>query len=227
MNARTTGRRINPVFSKDIRTSQTQEQDSRPRNSVGAPLVDGLARNLAELGDRCRTAQALDDGVGIHDPNSSMPAKRASSILATAICKVEPMTIDPESFDLSTLAGRALYAIVKSDNSPASIARSLGCKRQAVDQWIDGGTKNIKNALLFKFADLTRASARWLATGELPIHDLGCADEALSRLCRTMLSLNAEKRDLAIRLVDEVARPVQPSIAVQQDRNYPAETIKS
>lgn len=67
---------------------------------------------------------------------------------------------------MTTKEERIREAINGSGNTPSSIADRLGCTPQAVNQWMSGDTKNIKNDLLFGLEDITGYSARWITTGE-------------------------------------------------------------
>lgn len=69
-------------------------------------------------------------------------------------------------YDLDTLGGRVGYALEKSGHTPSSAAAKINCKPQAIYQWIHGPTKNIKNDLIFKLADITGFEARWITIGK-------------------------------------------------------------
>ncbi len=69
---------------------------------------------------------------------------------------------------MSTLSDRVSKAIKESGLSATAVAKSLGCSPEAVIQWMNGPTKNLKGEFLFALADLTGYEARWIATGELP-----------------------------------------------------------
>lgn len=57
-------------------------------------------------------------------------------------------------------------AIKHAGMTKSAIAQACGVSPAAVTQWINGGTKDIKNENLFALAATTGVSARWLATGE-------------------------------------------------------------
>jgi len=69
---------------------------------------------------------------------------------------------------MSTLSERVTKAIRESGHSATSAAKAIGCTPEAVLQWMNGPTKNLKGEFLFSLADLTGFEARWIATGELP-----------------------------------------------------------
>lgn len=69
---------------------------------------------------------------------------------------------------MSTLSERVTKAINESGYNASSAARAIGCSPEAVLQWMNGPTKNLKGEFLFALADLTGFEARWIATGELP-----------------------------------------------------------
>ena len=61
---------------------------------------------------------------------------------------------------------RVEYVLAEKGLTPSSAAPLIGCSREAISQWIDGSTKNIKNEYLFALADATGYEARWIATGQ-------------------------------------------------------------
>jgi len=67
---------------------------------------------------------------------------------------------------MTQLNERVEAAIKASGKTATDIAAEIGCKPAAIYQWLNGDTKNIRNELLFKFADKTGFNARWIATGE-------------------------------------------------------------
>lgn len=69
---------------------------------------------------------------------------------------------------MSTLSERVTKAIRESGHSASSAARVIGCSPEAVIQWMNGPTKNLKGEFLFALADLTGFEARWIATGKPP-----------------------------------------------------------
>lgn len=69
---------------------------------------------------------------------------------------------------MSTLSERVTRAIRESGHSATSAAKAIGCTPEAVLQWMNGPTKNLKGEFLFALADLTGFEARWIATGEKP-----------------------------------------------------------
>lgn len=65
-----------------------------------------------------------------------------------------------------TLSERIKKAMGK--RSPEELADKLHISRSAIYQWLNGTTKNLKNQLLFNFAEETGYSAKWIATEEGP-----------------------------------------------------------
>jgi hypothetical protein len=108
-----------------------------------------------------------------------------------------------DEFDLTTKSGRIGYVIESSGHSPASIAPLLGCKPSAVYQWIDGSTKNLKEHLLWKLADITGYEARWISQGEGPRK----IDKAIRHANDVLLAMEPEARYTAVRLLDTLAEP--------------------
>lgn len=97
--------------------------------------------------------------------------------------------------DLKTLGDRIVYALEAAGISPAAAAKHIGCRPQAIYQWISGKTKNPKNELLFAFADLTRFEPRWIATGKGPVRAVPRAvDEDEQTLAQTFRSLDERGR---------------------------------
>lgn len=69
---------------------------------------------------------------------------------------------------MSTLSERVTRAVRESGHSATSAAKAIGCTPEAVLQWMNGPTKNLKGEFLFALADLTGFEARWIATGDAP-----------------------------------------------------------
>lgn len=108
-----------------------------------------------------------------------------------------------QDFDLTTKAGRISFVIDGSGHNPASIAKLLGCKPAAVYQWLDGSTKNLKEHLLWKLADITGYEARWISQGDGPAK----IDTALKHAQSVLLAMEPEARYTAVRLIDTLAEP--------------------
>lgn len=132
--------------------------------------------------------------------------RQESSILSFAIASM--LYMPEEKFDLLTLSGRVGYAMHKSGQNAPKVAKALGISRPAVDQWNDGQTKNIKNELLFKLADLTGFSARWIATGDLPMIDI-YSDPRILHVAKAMSNLPEYARDELVKNADSVAQLVE------------------
>lgn len=108
-----------------------------------------------------------------------------------------------DEFDLDTKAGRIGFVIEKSGHNPASIAKLLGCKAAAVYQWLDGSTKNLKEHLLWKLADITGYEARWISQGEGPAK----LDNTMKHANSVLLAMQPDARYTAVRLLDTLAEP--------------------
>lgn len=107
-----------------------------------------------------------------------------------------------------TLGERVKHAVVESGLSAEQIGARIGCSREAISQWINGPTKNIKNELLFAFCDVTGFRARWIATGEGPERGYEeTAIEAIRRMVRVMEKLPAPYQELAVKLVEQLDVP--------------------
>lgn len=106
-------------------------------------------------------------------------------------------------FDMTTKAGRIGFVIEKSGHNPASIAKLLGCKPAAVYQWLDGSTKNLKEHLLWKLADITEYEARWISQGE----GQPKMDKTIKHANQVLLAMQPEARYTAVRLLDTLAEP--------------------
>lgn len=105
--------------------------------------------------------------------------------------------------NLTTLGKRIEYALEHSGHSNTSAANLIGCKPQAISQWISGATKNIKNDLLFKFAEITGFEARWIVTGEGPPQ----LSQAIRHTVEAMKLMQPEQQYLVARLADQVSEP--------------------
>ncbi len=101
--------------------------------------------------------------------------------------------------DLKTTGERVSYALETAGLTPAAAAKQLKCSREAIQQWISGKTKNIKNELLFSFSDLTHFEARWIATGKGPVRTVPRPiDEEEQTLAQTFRSLDERGRAAVI-----------------------------
>lgn len=67
-----------------------------------------------------------------------------------------------------TMGERIKIALDAVGLDAASAAPLLGCSREAILQWLDNSTKNIKNTYLWKLEDLTGYNARWITIGDDP-----------------------------------------------------------
>ncbi len=107
-------------------------------------------------------------------------------------------------YNLSLKGDRVRYALDKSGHTPSSAAKTIGCKPQAIFQWISGATDNIKNELLYRLADLTGFEARWIALGEGPEQ---AASRAITHTVSVMTAMSPEQQYLAARLIDQISEP--------------------
>jgi len=106
---------------------------------------------------------------------------------------------------------RIAHAIEESGQTPAAVARLIGCTSAAVYQWIRGETKDIKNDLLFALADATGFHARWIATGEGPAKLT--EDVRARRLAELFQSLDDRGKDAVFRIAEaESSYSVKPEI---------------
>lgn len=69
---------------------------------------------------------------------------------------------------MDTMNERVTLAIRTSGLSASEVGRRLGVSPEAVRQWMNGPTKNLRMRYLFGLAKLTGFEAEWLGTGEGP-----------------------------------------------------------
>lgn len=134
----------------------------------------------------------MDDYKHTYRPTASILTPLANTIQSMA-----------EEFEMNTKAGRIGFVIEKSQHNPASIAKLLGCAPAAVYQWLDGSTKNLKEHLLWKLADITGYEARWISQGE----GLPKIDKTIKHANDVLLAMQPEARYTAVRLLDTLAEP--------------------
>ena len=125
-----------------------------------------------------------------------------ASILILGAANIGSMV---SNYDLSTKSGRIAYVIEQSGHVPGSIAKLLGCAPAAVYQWIDGSTKNLKEHLLWKLADITGHEARWISTGE----GLMKIEKSIRHATDVLTAMEPEARYTAVRLLDTLAEPAK------------------
>lgn len=125
---------------------------------------------------------------------------------------------DSRYFDLSTLGGRVGHALRESGLQVEAAASRLGINRQAIYQWIDGRTKNIKNEYLFGFADITGFSARWIATGEGSQRPPRYEDRRVQHALRVMESLPDYAIDGAVKELDSIAELIEKASERPEDK---------
>lgn len=108
-------------------------------------------------------------------------------------------------YDFSKKGDRVRYALEQSGLNPTSAAKAIGCTSQAIQGWLSEATENIKNELLYKFADLTKFEARWIAIGEGPQRSSNTAQtKAIERTVTLMLAMTPEQQYLVARLANQV-----------------------
>lgn len=108
-----------------------------------------------------------------------------------------------QTHDLTTRGGRIKFALEQSGHTPTTAAKKIGCKPQAISQWTSKPDTNIKNKLLFKFADLVGFEARWIATGEGPqrVHageGVHVYDPKIARIAQTLLLAQEEGKEYLV-----------------------------
>ena len=126
--------------------------------------------------------------------------------------------------DLKTTGERVAHALQVAALTPAAAAKKLGCSREAIQQWKSDKTKNIRNELLFAFADLTHFEARWIATGRGPPRAAPQpVDQEEQKLTQTFRSLDERGRAAVIGVAQREAsynlkssRPVLRSATSKQ-----------
>lgn len=123
--------------------------------------------------------------------------------------------------ELKTKGERVAHALDAAGLTPAAAAKQIGCSREAIQQWISGRTKNIKNELLFSFSDLTRFEARWLATGKGPMRTAPRPlDEDEQTLALTFRSLDERGRATVLGIAQrEAAYQVKPARLTLRNAN--------
>lgn len=104
-----------------------------------------------------------------------------------------------------TLAERVQFVLDQSAMTPAFVASKIGCSREAIQQWLSGSTSNIKNELLFAFADLTGYEARWIATGQGPRKSEYRRDSRFPQVLATMEKLPPDAYATWIKIGDTLS----------------------
>lgn len=121
---------------------------------------------------------------------------------------------------LNTVHDRVKHAIEKSGHTATSAARELGCTPEAVLQWMNGTTKNIRPINLFPLADITGYSARWIATGDGPQIER-YNNAAIQHVVHVMEHLPASEQEKLARMADAFAGPASnddpPPTSQQRD----------
>ncbi len=188
------------VLVKQIRAGSFQVKQARLGDVViPLPLRDGGRAALEKSGGSRRAVELFDDRPCVH----GMDYKHTSS-MGSSILTCDPLTLrSMNTPDIETKGGRIEYAITQAGYNPNSIAAELHISASAIYQWIDGTTKNIKEDLLWKLADLTGFEARWLSQGTGPMR----IDRSVKHAQSVLLGMEPEARYTAVRLLDTLAEP--------------------
>lgn len=107
--------------------------------------------------------------------------------------------------DLSTKSGRIAYIVEACGGNEAALAKRLGCAPSAVYQWANGSTKNLKEHLLWKLADITGFEARWISLGEGPMK----MPIAIKHANEVLIAMEPGALYTAVRLLDTLAEPAK------------------
>ena len=120
---------------------------------------------------------------------------------------------------MDTMNERVKLAIRTSGLSASEVGRRLGVSPEAVLQWMNGPTKNLRMKYLFGLAKLTGYEAEWLGTGEGPQRQLkgDPREEAIVTLYR-----HCDERGKAA--VFRVAE-AESTYGAEQNGNRPAPSI--
>lgn len=101
---------------------------------------------------------------------------------------------------MDLLSDRIKHLLSETGESASSLAKKIGCSAAAVQQWLSGDTKNIKNDLLFAIADVTKFEARWIGTGKGP--ERKQEDERTKKLVEIYTQLDVRGRDSVFRIAE-------------------------
>lgn len=132
-------------------------------------------------------------------------------------CILNPLLGRFVDMELSERIQRAIKVVIDSGRDQRYIADYCGVSPGSVTQWKNGLTKNLKFDNLYRLADLTGYSARWIAIGEgpetsaeLPGVQLTSHESALLSIYR---DLTQEQQEMlfgiirGMKSVESVARP--------------------
>lgn len=112
--------------------------------------------------------------------------------------------IDEKDYDLAQRGERVRFIFDKLGLEKSFVAKNIGCEPQAIFQWISRPDTNIKNPLLFKFADLTGYEARWIAVGEGPRErcaakeGLLVTDPKVAKIAQILLAVQEEGKEYLV-----------------------------
>lgn len=114
--------------------------------------------------------------------------------------------------DDTTMGGRIEIALEAVGLDATKAAPLIGVSREAILQWIDNGTKNLKNANLWKLEDLTGFSARWITSGEGHRHKLDryLNDPKIVQIAAAMKPMAEYQKDLLIKISHSITEPGMP-----------------
>ena len=87
-------------------------------------------------------------------------------------------------------------------------AVQLGYEREAVVQWINNSTKNIKNRYLWKLEDITGYNARWITIGEGPPLKIKSYldDPKIASVVGVMEPMPDEDKDIIVKISNSIAQ---------------------
>jgi len=194
------GLQLGIVPVKQIRAGGFQVKQARLGNMVVAlPLRNGSRAALEKPGCSRGAVELLNDRPCIHGLDYKHTFSMGSSILTFERLRLCLMNTP----DFETKGGRIEYAITQAGYNPNSIAAELHISASAIYQWLDGTTKNIKEDLLWKLADLTGFEARWLSQGTGPMR----IERSVKHAQSVLLGMEPEARYTAVRLLDTLAEP--------------------
>lgn len=118
-------------------------------------------------------------------------------------------------WDFALLGDRVAYVLQHTGLGPEQLAAKIGVRRPAVDQRLTGSTKNLRMKNLFRLADVSGFSARWLATAEGPPRDVSPTDAQEFALIDHYRHSDDRGRRTILRVAEEeshyAAPPAPPS----------------
>lgn len=106
---------------------------------------------------------------------------------------------------MNLLSERVGHIIRETGLSPSAIAKVIGITASAVLQWESGHTKTIKPEHLFKLADMTGFSARWIGTGDGPERDPAATNHRVKDLIDNYARLDERGRRHVLEVAEREA----------------------